>query len=152
MMIPMVEPIDYDEIKKTFAPILEEIPKLLQKLKFCLKSELSQFDHNFSRTSSEQQHIREIMHFVQKKWKLDIAYLLLVHNHLFFNQLKDLLPNISNNILSQRLKELEKENLIIRSEIGAVSPIRVSYQLTLFGQNFILLLIPSFLFYLVKKN
>ena len=39
MMNPMVEPIDYDEIKKTFAPILEEIPKLLHKLKFCLKSD-----------------------------------------------------------------------------------------------------------------
>ncbi len=152
MMIPMVEPIDYDEIKESFAPILEEIPKLLHKLKFCLKSELSQFDHNFSRTYTEQQHIREIMQFMQKKWKLDIAYLLLVHNQLFFNQLKDLLPNISNNILSQRLKELEMENLIIRSEIGEVPPIRISYQLTLFGQNFILLLIPSFLFYLVKKN
>ena len=150
-MTPLLEPIDHDEIKKTFGPILDEIPKLLQKLNLCLKSELSQFDHNFSRTYTEQQHIKEIMQFVQKKWTLDIAYLLLVHNQLYFNQLKDLLPKISNNILSQRLKELEKENLIIRSEIGEVPPIRISYQLTLFGQNFILLLIPSFLYYLIGK-
>ena len=150
----MNEFIDNDEIMHTFGPFITKIPDLLHTLHECLQSELVEFDHNISRTMLERSYIKDILKIIQKKWTLEICYLLLVHFQLHFNQIKECLPEISNNVLSKRLKELEQKKLIKREEI-ACHPIRVCYSLTLEGRKFMLLLIPPFLFYsmtLKKKN
>ncbi len=46
-----------------------------------------------------------------------------------FNDLKKALPGISNTVLSDRLKELEKANLISK-KVYAEIPLRVEYTLT----------------------
>ncbi|MGA9229619.1 MAG: helix-turn-helix domain-containing protein, partial [Nitrosotalea sp.] len=46
-----------------------------------------------------------------------------------FNELKKLLPEISNTVLADRLRELESEKLIVK-KIYAQVPLKVEYSLT----------------------
>lgn len=48
---------------------------------------------------------------------------------LRFNELLSAIPGISDRLLTERLRELETEEILIR-EVQAGSPVRVSYRLT----------------------
>jgi len=48
---------------------------------------------------------------------------------LRYNEIKQLLPNVTDRMLSLHLKEMEKDGLITRSAIPEV-PVKVSYELT----------------------
>ncbi len=52
---------------------------------------------------------------------------------LRFTELKELIPNISDRVLTRQLKELEEDGLITRSVFAAV-PVKVVYELTEIGQ------------------
>ncbi len=52
---------------------------------------------------------------------------------LRFTELKELIPNISDRVLTRQLKELEGDGLITRSVFAAV-PVKVVYELTENGQ------------------
>ena len=62
------------------------------------------------------------------KWKLTIIYHL-VNNKLRFGQLSYYISDISRKVLTENLKEMEKDGLIIRTQYNEV-PIRVEYSLT----------------------
>ena len=49
-----------------------------------------------------------------KKWSLSILKNLATNSPLHFNQLKNLLPGISNKVLSERLQQLEREKLVVK--------------------------------------
>lgn len=57
-----------------------------------------------------------------------------------FNQLKRKLPNITHKMLSQQLKSLEENNLIVRKVYAEVPP-KVEYSLTDQGKSLLPLLI-----------
>nr|BBH87967.1 MarR family transcriptional regulator [Thermosporothrix sp. COM3] len=65
------------------------------------------------------------------KWKTVILYYLL-ESPKRFNELKRLLPGISQRILTQQLRELELDGIIHR-EIYKEVPPRVEYSVTDFG-------------------
>ena len=73
--------------------------------------------------------------FIGGKWKL------LILSHLYwarkksYSEIRDNLPGISEKMLSQQLKELEKDALI-KKEIISQKPYRVVYQLTPIGKEF----------------
>ena len=48
---------------------------------------------------------------------------------LRYNEIKQLLPNVTDRMLSLHLKEMERDGLITRSAIAEV-PVKVSYELT----------------------
>lgn len=62
------------------------------------------------------------------KWKLSILWVL--HNKIRrFNELQKLMPEISRGVLTQQLRELERDGLINRKVYGEVPP-KVEYSLT----------------------
>ncbi|AYB29918.1 winged helix-turn-helix transcriptional regulator [Chryseolinea soli] len=62
------------------------------------------------------------------RWKLLILYKL-DGRTLRFSELKKLLPNVSDRMLTLHLQELEKNGLVIRT-VHAEVPVRVEYRLS----------------------
>jgi DNA-binding HxlR family transcriptional regulator len=62
------------------------------------------------------------------RWKMLILYKL-GHGRKRFTELRSELPNITDRMLTLRLKELEKDHLIIRTVYPEV-PLRVEYTLS----------------------
>lgn len=63
------------------------------------------------------------------KWNLIILYELKVNSVMRYSELKKALTGITHKMLSQKLKELEVNNLIIRKEYPQVPP-KVEYSLS----------------------
>ncbi|MFV0519071.1 MAG: winged helix-turn-helix transcriptional regulator [Lachnospirales bacterium] len=70
------------------------------------------------------------------KWKWQIIRDLLRYKEtsLRFSEFKNTIPNISDRMLSQSLKELEKDHLIKRTLVDS-NPPRAEYSLTTMGEN-----------------
>lgn len=68
------------------------------------------------------------INIISGKWKVMILIHLMQKMHRF-NELKRLLPNISQRMLTNQLRELESDGLVHR-EIYAEVPPRVEYSLT----------------------
>lgn len=60
----------------------------------------------------------------------------LIDNTLRFNELQKLIPQATPKMLTQQLRELEKDSLISRTVYPVVPP-KVEYQLTDFGKSII---------------
>ena len=76
--------------------------------------------------------LSKAMELVGKRWTALIIYQLL-EGPQRFNAIESALP-ISGRLLSERLKELEKEGIVERKVFSEV-PIRVEYNLTNKGQS-----------------
>ncbi len=76
-----------------------------------------------------------VQKMIAGKWKLTILWKL-CQGTKRFNELQRLLPNISQGILTQQLRELESDGLIHR-EIYKEIPPKVEYSLTEIGQSFL---------------
>ena len=69
------------------------------------------------------------MNSIGGKWKLPILCSLTANGTSRYNELLHNVQGISNTMLSQTLKELERDGLVLRNEYLEV-PIRVEYGLT----------------------
>ena len=65
---------------------------------------------------------------IGKRWTGAIL-LVLMDGSLHFSEIRDLVPDISDRLLSERLKELEAESIVERRVIDG-APVRVEYSLT----------------------
>lgn len=72
--------------------------------------------------------------FIGGKWKILILSNLYWGRKKSYSEIKDNLPGISEKMLSQRLKELEKDALI-KKEVVSRKPYRVLYELTPTGKG-----------------
>lgn len=70
------------------------------------------------------------------KWKSLIIWTLGIHNVIRFNQFKHFIPEISQKMLTQQLRDLEKNKLVSRKIYNQVPPM-VEYSLTETGQKLI---------------
>ena len=70
---------------------------------------------------------------VGKRWTGAIL-LVLMDGPLRFSQIKQLVPELSDRLLSERLKELEAEDIVAR-RVSDDSPVRVEYELTEKGRD-----------------
>lgn len=68
------------------------------------------------------------------KWKLRIIYMLAFHEVLRYGELKCFLAPITHKMLTNQLKELEKDGLIIRKEYPQVPP-KVEYYMYEMGKG-----------------
>jgi len=68
-----------------------------------------------------------------KKWMGLVIYSLSA-GELYFCDLEKALPQLSARILTERIRELETEGLVLR-RVSQSSPVRVSYSLTEKGQS-----------------
>lgn len=68
------------------------------------------------------------------KWKLNILFWLWKREVMRYGELKKVLDGITHKMLSNQLKELEADNLIIRHEYPQIPP-KVEYYLSERGQT-----------------
>ncbi len=78
---------------------------------------------------TEQCVLQAAMDSIGGKWKLPILCSLTANGTSRYNELLHNVQGISNTMLSQTLKELERDGLVLRNEYLEV-PIRVEYALS----------------------
>lgn len=78
--------------------------------------------------------VEATLNLIGGKWKGVILYRLLIGEVLRFNELRRLLPNITQRMLTNQLRELESDGLIARKVYPEVPP-KVEYRLTDYGQT-----------------
>ena len=90
-------------------------------------------------TMKKECSVRKSVNFLGKRWTLLILLELYKGKSEWkrFSQIKKNLDNITPKILSMRLKELEKENLIEKKINRDEFPIKSKYKLTEIGKDFI---------------
>jgi DNA-binding HxlR family transcriptional regulator len=76
-----------------------------------------------------------VQELLEGKWKILILWYL-NYRILRFTELKNLLPNITQKMLTQQLRSLEENQLIFRHVYPVVPP-KVEYGLTDMGKNII---------------
>jgi len=80
--------------------------------------------------------IEKVIDMISGKWKLRILYMLSLSECYRYGELKRKMGNISHKILTQQLKELENDKLIIRTEYPEIPP-KVEYMLSDMGLGLI---------------
>jgi DNA-binding HxlR family transcriptional regulator len=74
------------------------------------------------------------LHIVGGKWKPIILWRLAGREGVRFGELRRLIPNVTQKMLTQQLRELESDGMILRV-VYAQSPPKVEYSLTGLGQS-----------------
>lgn len=73
------------------------------------------------------------------RWTSPILWMIEHHGGLRFNQLRDRLPSITPKVLTQRLRQLERDGFVTRTYHPEMPP-RVEYEVTALGRT----LVPLF--------
>jgi DNA-binding HxlR family transcriptional regulator len=80
-------------------------------------------------------HFHWAVELVGKRWTGAILYVLLhADRPLRFSEIGHAVPDLSDRLLSERMKELEKCGIVDR-HVAATSPVRVEYALTDRGRD-----------------
>ena len=78
--------------------------------------------------------VSNALSLVGGKWKIAIIYNLR-NEPIRFGQLKRILTPITQQMLTKQLREMERDQLIVRTVFEVIPP-KVEYSLTEFGQSF----------------
>jgi DNA-binding HxlR family transcriptional regulator len=78
-------------------------------------------------------HYHRAVELIGKRWTGAILFVLM-DGPLRFSEIKQLVPELSDRLLSERLKELELEGIVRRTVLGD-APVRVEYALTEKGRG-----------------
>lgn len=70
------------------------------------------------------------------KWKVLIIWNLHLYGSIRYNEFRRIMPNITQKMLTQQLKELEKYKVVLRNDYGT-NPPKVEYTLTEIGEELI---------------
>ena len=73
--------------------------------------------------------VTDVIGRVADKWTMLILEALAEHEHLRFTQVGKLVPGISQKMLTQTLRQMERDGLVTRSVTPTV-PVTVTYELT----------------------
>ncbi|HWK28227.1 MAG TPA: helix-turn-helix domain-containing protein [Solirubrobacter sp.] len=76
----------------------------------------------------------EAVELVGKRWTGAILYVLLHGGRQRFTEIANAVPDLSDRLLSERMKELEKRGIVAR-HVSAQAPTKVSYELTEKGRQ-----------------
>jgi DNA-binding HxlR family transcriptional regulator len=87
-------------------------------------------------------HVSRVVRMIQGRWKLPILFRLYADPSMRTSQLKRDMPGISQKMLTQHLRELERDRLIERTDFGE-KPLRVEYQLSEMGRQLLPVLIAA---------
>jgi DNA-binding HxlR family transcriptional regulator len=79
-------------------------------------------------------HLHEAVELIGKRWTGAIVYVLLQSRRpMRFSEVGAAVPQLSDRLLSERMKELEARGIVARN-VHAESPVRVEYELTTMGR------------------
>ena len=128
-----------------FSKLIDLLPVIQETSLECLKKELELHKHDKSRMFMERKGILRFFRFLQRKWTLDIIYILLIQDDLHFNEIRRILNGVSSRTLTDRLSELKEIGIITRT-VHQDKPVKVIYSLTDYGKGLAALFVPV-LFY-----
>ena len=128
----------------------EQIPLMREAVRKDLEKDFKTFEHNDAHIQQELKFLNEALHFLQKKWTMDLIYIIRIKGNPFFNDIRRALPNINSRTLTTRLKEFEENHIVTRT-VSNTQPIRVSYELTDLGEGIYELLVPLLIFFAREK-
>ncbi|CAN7736664.1 helix-turn-helix transcriptional regulator [Phyllobacterium sp. LjRoot231] len=80
-------------------------------------------------------HVTRVLRMISGRWKLPILFRLFAEPSMRTLQLLRDIPNVSQQMLTQHLRELENDGLVVRRDFGEQPP-RVEYGLTDSGRRF----------------
>ena len=80
--------------------------------------------------------VTKIMTVLSGRWKFIILYTLR-NSPKRFGQINHFIPSISNKVLTEQLRELEEDNIIIRKVLTDRIPVNVEYSLSEKGKKII---------------
>jgi DNA-binding HxlR family transcriptional regulator len=83
---------------------------------------------------SAAEDVVEAIRMIEGRWKMTILFHLFDKGVLRFSELERAIPNVSQKMLIQQLRQLEKDDIIVRQVYPQVPP-KVEYELTEFGQE-----------------
>ena len=88
---------------------------------------------------NEKCTVYQTVDFISKKWTLLILLEIYkgIEGKRRYSEIKKSLPDITPKVLSARLKELEKQNLITKHIDTSSFPVKCEYNLTKAGLDFI---------------
>ena len=79
--------------------------------------------------------LHEAVELIGKRWSGAILYVLLQRpDPMRFSDVRAAVPQLSDRLLSERMKELEARGIVER-HVHAESPVRVEYELTTMGRS-----------------
>ena len=78
--------------------------------------------------------VEATINLLDGKWKSMILWHLFSDGILRFNEIKKRIPNVTQRMLTNQLRELEEDGLIIRTVYAQVPP-KVEYQLSELGKS-----------------
>jgi len=80
---------------------------------------------------------REVLVLISEKWVCLIVCALSKQKVLRFGELKRVCEGVSQKMLTQTLRKLERDGLVIRTVHADKLPLKVEYQLSLLGENLV---------------
>jgi len=138
------------ELSIIWKEIGEQIPLMREAVVKGLKKDLETFVHDDAHIQKELLFLNDALNFLQKKWTMDLIYIIRIKGKPFFNDIRRALPKINSRTLTTRLKEFEENHVVIRT-VSNTQPIRVSYELTDLGKGVYELLLPLLIFFASEK-
>ncbi len=80
-------------------------------------------------------HLHEAVELVGKRWSGAILAVLMGHGRpMRFSEIAQAIPQLSDRLLSERMKELEARGIVER-RVNPCAPARVEYELTPMGRD-----------------
>src|SRR5262249_44441511 len=80
------------------------------------------------------ERVETMMGIIGAKWKPAIIYALVMEGTLRFTQLRKRIPRVTQRMLTQQLRDLERHGLVTRVHYPEIPP-RVEYSLTPLGRS-----------------
>ena len=87
-------------------------------------------------------HVTRVVRMIHGRWKLPILFRLFADPTMRSSQLMRDIPGISQKMLTQHLRELEKDRLVKRIDFEE-KPLRVEYQLSEEGRKLMPVLLEA---------
>ena len=80
------------------------------------------------------ERVETVMGIIGGKWKPAIVYALVMEGTLRFTELRRRIPGVTQRMLAQQLRDLERHGLVAREHHAEIPP-RVEYSVTRLGRS-----------------